>query len=207
MKWQEEVLNSKMKYTIAKTPRASGKTFTAMQWARNQIGKRVLFISSTQENSRLIARVMNNIYAEEIMEARIGAVSEARIIFRDGTTIFFRTKVQNTRGMMLEALVVDDVPGFDQLDYASVAPLGIEQVLLTGTHTCDFGQHLLSSAREKVHYVVCDYLDLLEAGFFKQDDIRRIQTQYSSLDFLKEFGPWMKPAPLQNEDYLHLLNT
>lgn len=207
MEWQRRVLDSNLRYTVSKVARGSGKTFTAMQWARGQIGKRVLFLSGSSEQSRRTARVMEGVYEDEILESRVGPTSEARILFRDGTSVFFRTKEQNTRGLLVESLVVDDVKDFNEYDYAYADSQSIEKVLILGTESSPYMRYILRTARAMVNHIVVDYMDLLKEGFYEKEFIKEMQLTMNSSQFMREFGPWVKPAILKNEDYLYLLNT
>lgn len=207
MEWQRRVLDSNLKYTVSRAARGSGKTFTAMQWARGQIGKRVLFLCGSMDQARMTARVMSGLYKDEVLESRVGPTSEARILFRDGTSVFFRTKDQNVRGLLVESLVVDDVKDFNEYDYAYVDSESIEKALILGTESSPYMRYILQTARAMVNHIVVDYMDLLTKGYYEKDFIREMQLTMNSSQFMREFGPWMKPAALKNEDYLYLMNT
>lgn len=207
MEWQQNVLNSEHKYTISKTSRGSGKTFTAMQWARKQFGKRVLFLSSSLEESRRTARVMGHLYEDEVMEISVGRGEITYVIFKDGTSVFFQDHQGTTRGLNVESLVIDDVVNCESIDEVVSGRDSVERILIVGTKTSRFMEFLLSTARASVNYIVADYIDMITSEVYDKGFIREMQLRMPAKVFQANFGPWEKPLPMQNEDYLCLLET
>lgn len=207
MEWQNNVLNSEDKYTIAKTSRGSGKTFTAIQWARKQFGKRVLFLSSSLEESRRTARVMGKLYEDEVMEMSVGPGTMVYVIFKDGTSVFFQNHRGPTRGIGVESLVIDDVTSCQSMDEIVSGRDTVEKVLIVGTETSQIMKFLLSAARASVNYIVVDYIDMITNEVYDKAFIRDMQLKMSPKEFKANFGPWEKPLPMKNEDFLYLLET
>lgn len=205
MKWQEEALNSKSRFVIARAPRRSGKTLTAIKWARKDPGKNVLFIGMTDASIRVTMDQMYMMYREEVTVMQKGI---RRIEFSDGTKVNFVDSFnwQRIHGQRVNKVIVEDVFSMAEKAVESILGLAPEQLFITGTNMNELSNVILDSESEGIdaHLIKADYLDMLEAGLLTADAVRKLDAMLTPEQFQKEFGPW-KNHRSTNRDFLGLL--
>lgn len=206
IKWQEQVLKSDVKCVVAHVARKAGKTFTAIQWARAQKGRSVVYITDNTQQATMIASAMNHMYQEEVERFVKGP---CRVTFKDGTVVRFASSnvaEGALRGTRFDALIVDDAR-FTMDDFLATGIVGVQKFFFIGTVLSSFVRQFASTLDEnEVIVLTVDYLDLLAEGYFSADEIRHLVANTEPEYFKKEMGPFERPKKKENADYLHLLS-
>ena len=206
--WTKEVLESGEERIVVRAARRSGKTMTAIKWARSA-GKRVLFVCPTQPQASMSASMMHTMYSNEIHLTQFNPHS---FVFEDGTIVYFVSPRTSDffRGMSIDAVVLEEVGYMSDNDVLAA--------LVTATTSGKKPKFLAtySEARktsglkrlEKIGIekeITVDYLDLLENGSVTADSVRNMIESLGTKAFHSEFGPFKKPYKMQNKDFIHLL--
>jgi hypothetical protein len=200
MYYKRIVLGSTAKWIIARVARRTGKTTTAVEWARSKIGKRVLYVVPHEAQIKLTSEFIRNKYEDEIL----GYVTD-HIVFKDRTD-FFIVSAENLRmavcGRRCDAIVVDEAGYINWSD--EIATLALErldtQVLMVSTElrSSSIMAGIISRRPSSAIYVTYDYKDALKDQVMTPQTIFDLQATMSKLTFAKEFGPY--DINVTNED-------
>jgi len=211
MRWQEKV--QKHERVVVKGCRRSGKTYGALKWAA-QAGSRVLMVVPFTAGVTHAKYTAEAIFQDEIIE--ILRTSGGIAIKLKGDRLIWvvsHTLVESTRGLRVDAVVVDEAQRLDEEHiYNVLATMMTGTVKFFVTYTSALmpqeKKNIMAWERLKPHRVTIDYLDLLEAGVLYASHIRELHGSMSAYQFEQEMGPFKreKNEGYTNEDFRFLLS-
>jgi hypothetical protein len=210
VEWQEKALESSR--VLVRAARSSGKTFTAIKWARNA-GRRVIFGVPNQQMVGAVMDVFNSLYREEITHFYR---SEGKVVFRDGVQINVMALQNSFRllGLRADAVVLDEAGYMNESAVISAMACASQtrsfKFFATYSSVPKSGVKLIKRLEEVSHVelITVDYLDLLESGALRADDVRSIQGSMTAKAFAEEMGPYQRNQQTlkhKNALFKHLL--
>lgn len=190
---ESKVLYCGKKRIAVRAVRGGGKTELAFKWAKEQTGKKVLFISAgIFNNSRVWHGLIMNRYGKFVLNS-----SSQRIEFEDGTVIYYLGYKQllnhSHRGLSYDCLVVDDAEYVSHRWIENIP----EKVLILGSGIQGEKDNLMEWALKtpEFHVVRYDYLDAIRDGIYTLEEVYDMYKSYKGTThglqiFQEEFGPW-----------------
>lgn len=186
--------------------RQSGKTLMAARWARRAQGQTLVLVANEQNRKQMMEMLLTTCERKDIR-----SYSSEEVKFTNGNQVFLRVAGSDTvRGLLIDNIAVD---GADEMS---------ENDLLQALHRVqapDFGLFASYTSHRSGAVKLCervgdmkrvtvDYLDLLEQGVFRADDIRELRKMMRWNRFAEEFGPYEKERQrtLTNRSFSYLLD-